>query len=101
MLSSIGREFPVTKVLQEDKPSKEKTITVTEAQVQEMIDDAIRQHNRNAGLISMVLGFVFLALFAEGFFRMIGFIPPFMGIDINIVSEIADKVKEQILPLIQ
>jgi|TARA_B100000085_G_scaffold266305_1_gene274854 hypothetical protein len=101
MLSSIGREFPVTKVLQEDKPSKEKTITVTEAQVQEMIDDAIRQHNRNAGLISMVLGFVFLALFAEGFFRMIGFIPPFMGIDINIVGEIADKVKEQILPLIQ
>lgn len=100
MLSSIGREFPVTKVLQEDKPSKEKTITVTEAQVQEMIDDAIRQHNRNAGLISMVLGFVFLALFAEGFFRMIGFIPPFMGIDINIVGEIADKVKEQILPLI-
>ncbi len=101
MLSSIGREFPVTKVLQEDKPSKEKTITVTEAQVQEMIDDAIRQHNRNAGLISMVLGFVFLALFAEGFFRMIGFIPPFMGIDINIVGEIVDKVKEQILPLIQ
>ena len=101
MLSSIGREFPVTKVLQEDKPSKEKTITVTEAQVQEMIDDAIRQHNRNAGLISMVLGFVFLAVFAEGFFRMIGFIPPFMGIDINIVGEIADKVKEQILPLIQ
>ena len=101
MLSSIGREFPVTKVLQEDKPSKEKTITVTEAQVQEMIDDAIRQHNRHAGLISMVLGFVFLALFAEGFFRMIGFIPPFMGIDINIVGEIADKVKEQILPLIQ
>lgn len=101
MLSSIGREFPVTKVLQKDKPSKEKTITVTEAQVQEMIDDAIRQHNRNAGLISMVLGFVFLALFAEGFFRMIGFIPPFMGIDINIVGEIADKVKEQILPLIQ
>jgi hypothetical protein len=32
---------------------------------------------------------------------MIGFIPPFMGIDINIVGEIADKVKEQILPLIQ
>ena len=100
MLSTAYREFPVTTVLKDKKPSKEKTITVTEAQVQEMIDDAIRQHNRNAGLISMVLGFVFLALFAEGFFRMIGFIPPFMGIDINIVGEIADKVKEQILPLI-
>ena len=103
MLSTAYREkFPVTTVLKDNKPSKkEKTITVTEAQVQEMIDDAIRQHNRNAGLISMVLGFVFLALFAEGFFRMIGFIPPFLGIDINIVGEIADKVKEQILPLIQ
>jgi hypothetical protein len=101
MLSTIGREkFPVTTVLKDNKRPKEKTITVTESQVQEMIDDAIRQHNRNAGLISMVLGFVFLALFAEGFFRMIGFIPPFLGIDINIVGEIADKVKEQILPLI-
>ena len=100
MLSTAYREFPVTTVLKDNNPTKEKTIPVTEAQVQEMIDDAIRQHNRNAGLISMVLGFVFLALFAEGFFRMIGFIPPFMGIDINIVGEIADKVKEQILPLI-
>ena len=52
MLSTAYREFPVTTVLKDKKPSKEKTITVTEAQVQEMIDDAIRQHNRNAGLIS-------------------------------------------------
>ena len=48
MLSTAYREFPVTTVLKDKKPSKEKTITVTEAQVQEMIDDAIRQHNRNA-----------------------------------------------------
>ena len=101
MLSSIGREFPVTKVLQEDKPSKEKTITVTEAQVQEMIDDAIRQHNRNAGLISMVLGFVFLALFAEGFFRMIGFIPPFMGIDIDLLDRIVEKVEVDVIDKIR
>ena len=47
MLSTIGREkFPVTTVLKDNKRPKEKTITVTESQVQEMIDDAIRQHNR-------------------------------------------------------
>ena len=36
--------------------------------VQEMIDAAITQHNRNASMISMCLGIIFLALFAEGFF---------------------------------
>ena len=58
MLSTIGRtKLPVTDIGRKPKPT-EKTITVTESQVQEMIDDAIRQHNRNAGLISMVLGFM-------------------------------------------
>ena len=32
------------------------------AEVQEMIDDAIRRHNRNAGIISMCVGWVVLAL---------------------------------------
>ena len=31
----------------------------TKEQVQEMIDDAIRKHNRNAGIISMFVGFLF------------------------------------------
>jgi hypothetical protein len=39
----------------------------TKEEVQEMIDDAIRKHNRNAGIISMCVGWVVLALFAEGF----------------------------------
>lgn len=102
MLSTTERpKFPFTTLGREETvSSEEKVMVVTEAQVQKMIDDAITQHNRNAGLISMVLGFTFLALFGEGFFRMIGIIPPFMGIDIQIIPEIADKVKEQILPLI-
>ena len=29
---------------------------VTKEEVQEMIDDAIRKHNRNAGIISMCVG---------------------------------------------
>ena len=49
---------------------------VTKSEVQEMIDDAIRKHNRNAGIISMCVGWVVLALFAEGLLRLIGVIDP-------------------------
>ena len=49
---------------------------ITRTEVQEMIDDAIRQHNRNASIISMCVGWVVLALFAEGLLRLIGVIPP-------------------------
>ena len=42
---------------------------------QAMIDAAITLHNRNASMISMCLGIIFLALLAEGFFRVIGMIP--------------------------
>jgi hypothetical protein len=49
---------------------------VSRAEVQEMIDAAIRRHNRNASVISMCVGWVVLALFAEGLLRLIGVIPP-------------------------
>ena len=49
---------------------------LTRDDVQEMIDDAIRKHNRNAGIISMLVGWVVLALFAEGLLRLIGVIDP-------------------------
>ena len=49
---------------------------VTKEECQEMIDDAIRKHNRNAGIISMCVGWVVLALFAEGLLRLIGVVPP-------------------------
>jgi hypothetical protein len=49
---------------------------ITRSEVQEMIDDAIRKHNRNAAIISMCVGWVVLALFAEGLLRLIGVIPP-------------------------
>ena len=44
---------------------------VTRQECQDMIDDAIRKHNRNAGIISMCVGWVVLALFAEGLLRLI------------------------------
>jgi hypothetical protein len=49
---------------------------VTRTEVQEMIDAAIRRHNRNASIISMCVGWVVLALFAEGLLRLVGVIPP-------------------------
>jgi hypothetical protein len=49
---------------------------ITKEEVQEMIDAAIRKHNRNASIISMCVGWVVLALFAEGLLRLIGVVPP-------------------------
>jgi len=53
---------------------------MTPEEVQAMIDvsiaRAIRKHNRNASIISMCVGWVVLALFAEGLLRLIGVIPP-------------------------
>ena len=51
---------------------------LTREDVQEMIDAAIRKHNRNASIISMCVGWVVLALFAEGLLRLIGVIPPLL-----------------------
>jgi len=48
------------------------------SEVQEMIDAAIRRHNRNASIISMCVGWVVLALFAEGLLRLVGVIPPLL-----------------------
>ena len=49
---------------------------VTKEECQEMIDAAIRRHNRNASIISFCVGWVVLALFSEGLLRLIGVIPP-------------------------
>jgi len=51
---------------------------VTRTEVQEMIDAAIRRHNRNASIISACIGWLVLALFAEGLLRLIGVIPPLL-----------------------
>ena len=49
---------------------------ITKQQCRDMIDDAIRKHNRNASIISMCVGWIVLALFAEGLLRLIGVIDP-------------------------
>ena len=78
---------------EEIKPSHQ----VTKKEVEEMIEFAINRHNRNAGLISMVLGFLFIALFTDGFFRVIGEIPPFMGIDVDILKDVVERTKDEVL----
>ena len=59
---------------------------ITKEECQEMIDAAIRKHNRNASIISMCVGWVVLALFAEGLLRLVGAIDPifpWLSITIN------------------
>ena len=61
-----------------------------------MIDAAMAKHNRTASLISMVLGFTVLALFVDGLLRMMGVIPPFMGIDVDVIDRIAEQVRDSL-----
>ena len=50
-------------------------------------------HNFKATIISIILGFMCLALFVDGLLRILGIIPPFMDIDVNILDDIAEKTK--------
>ena len=64
-------------------------------------EESMRKHNRDATIISMILGFTTLALFVDGLLRLLGVTPPFMGIDIDILDKIVDKVESDLLPLVQ
>ena len=58
------------------------------------IDEAsMEEHNFKATIISMILGFICLALFVDGLLLILGIIPPFMDIDVNILDDIAEKTK--------
>jgi len=66
------------------------------------IDEAsMRKHNRDATIISMILGFTCLALFVDGLLRILGIIPPFMDLDVNVIDDVIDKVESDMMPLIQ
>ena len=66
------------------------------------IDEAsMAKHNREATIISMILGFTCLALFLDGLLRILGIIPPFAGLDVNIIDQIVEKVETDIYPLVQ
>ena len=84
----------------------------TKAEVDQMIADALeearaideasmRKHNRDATIISMILGFTCLALFVDGLLRILGIIPPFAGLDVNIIDKITDKVETDVIDKIR
>jgi len=66
------------------------------------IDEAsMAKHNREATIISMILGFTCLALFVDGLLRILGIIPPFMHIDVNILDKITDRVETDVIDKIR
>ncbi len=80
----------------------------TKQEVDEMIAEAVEEarrideasmakHNREATIISMILGFTCLALFLDGLLRILGIIPPFMHLDVNIIEQIKDQVETDVL----
>ena len=80
----------------------------TKAEVDAMVAEAVEEarrideasmakHNREATVISMILGFTCLALFVDGLLRILGIIPPFMHLDVNVIDQIKDQVETDIL----
>ena len=59
------------------------------------------KHNREATIISMILGFTALALFVDGLLRILGIIPPFMNLDENIIDKVADRVETDVIDKIR
>ena len=119
MFKALITEFPLSDVPKERTITEEKIrkYTNTKEEVDVLISNAVREsvaeaveqakkideesmakHNRDATVISMILGFTTLALFVDGLLRMLGIIPPFMEIDINILdkieTDIIDRVKQ-------
>jgi len=119
MFKTLITEFPLSDVPKERTVTEEKIrkYTYTKEEVDVLISNAVREaveeaveeakkideesmakHNRDATVISMILGFTTLALFVDGLLRMLGIIPPFMEIDINILdkieTDIIDRVKQ-------
>ena len=115
MIRQLITEFPLTDVPKERTVTEEKIrkYTYTKDEVDALIADAVKEaveeavkideasmakHNRDATVICMILGFTTLALFVDGLLRMLGIIPPFMDLDVNILdkieTDIIDKIKQ-------
>ena len=58
------------------------------------------KHNWTATVISMILGLIALALFLDGLLRILGIIPPFMDLDVNVIDDIVEKVESDVMPLV-
>ena len=71
------------------------------AEAHEMDRKIMAKHNRDATIISAILGFICLALFLDGLLRILGIIPPFMDLDVNVIDDVIERVEKDIIPYIQ
>ena len=118
MFKALITEFPLSDVPKERTVTEEKIrkYTYTKDEVDELISDAVKEavdearkideesmakHNRDATVLSMILGFTALALFVDGLLRVLGIVPPFMDLDVNILEKIADKVETDVIDRIR
>ena len=107
MLETIIREFPVSDLAtKRSMPTSRNTYTKEEvdnliaealAEAKRIDEESMRKHNRDATVISMILGFTALALFVDGLLRLLGIIPPFMGIDIDLLDQIVERVETDVI----
>tara|TARA_R100001079_G_C4380607_1_gene122940 strand:- start:20 stop:376 length:357 start_codon:yes stop_codon:yes gene_type:complete len=108
MVDMIVKNFPLTEVVKlpmnKDTYTKEEVDALIKYAIDEArkIDEAsMAKHNRDATVISMILGFTALALFVDGLLRLLGIIPPFMQIDIDLLDKIVDRVEVDVLEKIK
>ena len=110
MIKTLIRDFPVTSVagVTRDTYTKQEVNLLIDAAVEKAVEEArkideasMAKHNRDATVISMILGFTTLALFVDGLLRLLGIIPPFMEVDINILEKIVDRVEVDVLDKIK
>ena len=62
---------------------------------------SMAKHNWTATVISMILGLIALALFLDGLLRILGIIPPFMDLDVNVIDDVIEKVESDIMPMVE
>ena len=112
MIKALIREFPVTDILDDMTEEKIRKYAYTKDEVDALIAEAVAEakrideasmakHNREATVISMILGFTALALFVDGLLRLLGIIPPFMDIDIDVLDKIVDRVEGDVIDRIK
>ena len=110
MIKTLIQEFPISTVTKLESKSKnfytkEEVNLLIDAAIDKAVSEAkkideesMAKHNRDATVISMILGFTTLALFVDGLLRMLGIIPPFMHLDVNILdkieTDIIDRIKQ-------
>ena len=109
MIKALIREFPVTDLIEISMTEEKiRQVAYTKEEVNQLIAEAVEEarrideasmakHNRDATIISMILGFTALALFVDGLLRLLGIIPPFMDIDVNILDKIVERVESDVI----